>query len=98
MCPSYSGPIYVLDESDDDSTASVSSSDESFYDAWEDLPPLPKPVRLPEEILEAIMRNLEALDGEEACLKACSLVCKEWSLPARRVCVTFLYLQPSWLH
>jgi hypothetical protein len=25
------------------------------------------------------MRNLEALDGEEACLKACSLVCKEWS-------------------
>ncbi|GAA5968942.1 hypothetical protein JCM8115_002159 [Rhodotorula mucilaginosa] len=78
-------PIYVLDESDDDSTASVSSSDESFYDAWEDLPPLPKPVRLPEEILEAIMRNLEALDGEEACLKACSLVCKEWSLPARRV-------------
>ncbi|KWU41009.1 hypothetical protein RHOSPDRAFT_37459 [Rhodotorula sp. JG-1b] len=77
-------PIYVLDESDDDATASV-SSDESFHDALEEPPPPPRPVRLPEEVFEAIMRNLEALDGEEACLKACSLVCKEWSLPARRI-------------
>lgn len=44
------------------------------------------------------MRNLEVLDGEEANLKACSLVCKEWTLPARRVCVTFLFLQLSWLY
>lgn len=43
------------------------------------------------------MRNLEALDGEEACLKACSLVCKEWSLPARRMCVAVLFLPLSWL-
>ncbi|GAA5979641.1 hypothetical protein JCM10908_002995 [Rhodotorula pacifica] len=82
------GPVYVLDTSDDDEQSrSVDSlsDDESYHDALEELPPQPKPVPLPDEILTLIMRNVEELDGEEAYLKACSLVCKAWSSPARRL-------------
>ncbi|GAA5878082.1 hypothetical protein JCM3774_006477 [Rhodotorula dairenensis] len=84
-------PVYVLDESDAEWTESGSGGDDddssddvSFYDAVEDFPPPLKHVPLPEEILDGIMRNVEALDGGEATLEACSLVCHAWSLPARR--------------
>ncbi|GAA6025101.1 hypothetical protein JCM10207_003389 [Rhodosporidiobolus poonsookiae] len=88
LAPSSECPIYVLDEdtSDDGETVYGSDSDddgdELFVDALEE----PRDaIPLPEEILDEVMRCTQEDGADHATLKTASLVCRAWSLPARRV-------------
>lgn len=84
------GPVYELD--DDSASSGSSAMYDSDDDVWHDAlekPSVPRaPVRLPEELLDMIMAATQEPWGDLPTLEACSVVCKEWSLPARRRCVS----------
>ncbi|GAA5997981.1 uncharacterized protein JCM10292_002241 [Rhodotorula paludigena] len=79
-------PVYELD--DDSASSGSSAMYDSDDDVWHDAlekPSVPRaPVRLPEELLDMIMAATQEPWGDLPTLEACSVVCKEWSLPARR--------------
>ncbi|GAA5928959.1 hypothetical protein JCM1841_006430 [Sporobolomyces salmonicolor] len=75
------GPIYELDLSSEDD----SDREDEFHDSLEEQPPPPKPVHLPTEVIEHILRWTQANAEDQTTLKACSLVSKAWENPARRI-------------
>ncbi|GAA6042828.1 hypothetical protein JCM8097_004449 [Rhodosporidiobolus ruineniae] len=83
-------PVYILDESESDVASTVSDwsdlDDDVFHEALEDqMPPRP-PLRLPVEVLDDILlKTQEDTEGDEATLRAASLVSKDWEASARRL-------------
>ena len=86
-------PIYELD-SDSTSTCSIDcdSDDDSdlFADAVEEQPAPREPLVVPEEVLEMVFEATQRWIDDSETLKSAALVCRWWSMPARRMCVSSL--------
>ncbi|GAA5898891.1 hypothetical protein JCM6882_004024 [Rhodosporidiobolus microsporus] len=81
-------PIYVLDDESSDSDGSSTfydSDDDVFLEAVEEQPPPSKAVRLPEEVLDAVFARSQDEYEDQGTLRTASLVCRDWSVPARRL-------------
>ncbi|GAA5987538.1 hypothetical protein JCM11641_007179 [Rhodosporidiobolus odoratus] len=75
LCPHSECPIYVLDDSDTDDSSTVYDSDidDVFTDALSHLPDPREPIRLPEEVLDEVMRKTQEEAEDPTVLRVLSL-------------------------